>query len=79
MISKLVADLLSCFTNLCQIIAPKKIVNNERSKKKLPSPIHDDFHAHIVETNLKTQASNMHEESKEKVKKKFPHIFIEER
>ena len=39
----------------------------------------DDFHAHLVETNLKTQASNMHEKWKEKVKKEFPYIFTEER
>ena len=33
--------------------------------------MYDDSHAHLVETNLKTQASNMHEKSKEKVKKEF--------
>ena len=38
----------------------KEIVDNEKSKKKLPSCMYDDFHAHLVETNLKTQASNMH-------------------
>ena len=37
--------------------------------------MYEDFHAHLVETNLKTQASNVHEKMKEKVKKKFPYIF----
>ena len=41
--------------------------------------MNDDFHAHLVETDLKTQASNMHELSMEKVKKEFPYIFMEER
>ena len=40
--------------------------------------MHDDFHVHLVETNLKTQASNMHEKSMDKVKKEFPYIFTEE-
>ena len=41
--------------------------------------MYDDFHTHLVETNLKTQASNMHEKSNEKVKKEFSYIFTEER
>ena len=56
----------------------KKIVDNEKSKKKLPSHMYDDFFAQLVDTNLKTQASNMHEKSKEKVKKEFLFIFMEE-
>ena len=79
MISKLVFNLFSCPTHPHQIIAPKKIVDNEKSKKKLPSCMYGDFHAHLVETNLKTQASNMHEKPKDKVKKEFPYIFTEER
>ena len=41
--------------------------------------MHDDFHVHLVETNLKTQASNMHEMSKEKVKQEIHSIFKKER
>ena len=41
--------------------------------------MYDNFHAYLVDTNLKTQASNMHEKSKEKVKKEFPYLFMEER
>ena len=38
--------------------------------------MYDDFHAHLVETNLETQASNMHEKSKERVKKEiFLHLY----
>ena len=39
--------------------------------------MYDDFHAHLVETNLKTQKSYMHE--KNKLKKHFPYILTEER
>ena len=60
MISKLIPDLLSCPTHLHGNLAPKKVVEKERSKKKLPFCIYDDFHAHLVKTNLKTQKSNMH-------------------
>ena len=60
MISKLIPDLLSCPTHLHGILSPKNIVENEKSKKKLPSCMYDDFHAHLVETNLKTDESNMH-------------------
>ena len=79
MISKLIPDLLSCPTHFYGIIAPKKFVEKEKNKKKLPSRIYDNFHAHLVETKLKTQESNMHEKLKEKLKKHFPYILTEER
>ena len=41
---------------LHQIMAQNKIVDKEKSKNKLPSPLYDDFHAHLIETNLKTKA-----------------------
>ena len=41
--------------------------------------MNDDFHAHLVGMNLKTQESNMHEELKEMVKKYLPHLLTEER
>ena len=41
--------------------------------------MYDDYHAHLVEIILKMQASNIHEKSKEKVKKEFPYIFAEKR
>ena len=79
MISKLIPNLFSCPMHLHQILAPK-IVDNEKSKKKLPSCMYDASYAHLVETNLKTQASsNMHEMLKEKVKKEFLYIFTKER
>ena len=79
MISKFIPDLLSCPTHLHQILAPKKIVDNEKSIKKLPSYMYDDFHAHLVETYLKAQVSNMHKELNEKMQKDFPYIFTKER
>ena len=41
--------------------------------------MYDDFHAHLVETNLKIQASNVHKNLMKKVKKEFPYIFTDER
>ena len=79
MISKFIPNLLLCPTNIHEIIAPKEIVDYEKSKTKLPSCMYDDFHSHLVDTNLKTQASNMHEKLKEKVKIEFPFPLIEER
>ena len=57
MISKLISDLLSCPTHFCGILAAKKfvVVEKEKSKKKLPSCMYYDFHAHLFETDLKTQ------------------------
>ena len=45
---------------LCEILTLMKVVNKTKSKKKLPSHIHDDFHAHLVGTNFKIQESYMH-------------------
>ena len=39
--------------------------------------MHDDFHAHKVETNLKTQESNMHG-MHGKLRRSYPEIFTEE-
>ena len=36
--------------------------------------MHDDFHVHLVGTNLKTQESNMHG----KLKGLYPYIYTEE-
>ena len=74
MISKLIADLLSCPTHLRSILAPKKVVEKEKSKKKLPSCMYDDFHAHLVWTNSKTKESNMNQ----KLKEFHPYIYTEE-
>ena len=68
MISKLIPDLLSCPTHLCGIL-----------EKKRPSCMYNDFHAHLVETHLKTQESTMHENFKEKLNRHFPYILKEER
>ena len=74
MIFILIPDLLSCPTHLCGILAPKKVVEKDKSKKKLPSCIYHDFHAHLVGTNLKTQESDMYE----KMKQLLPFIYIKE-
>ena len=74
MISNLISNLLSSPTHLCGILAPKKVVEKDKSRKKLPSCMFDDFHTHFVETNLKTKESNMHE----KLTMHFPGIFTEE-
>ena len=54
LISKLIPDLLLYPTHLCHILAPKKIFQQDKSKKKHPSCIFDDFNAHLVWTNLNT-------------------------
>ena len=58
----------------CGILAPKKVAGKDKSKKKLPSHMFDDFHAILIGTNLKTQESNMHG----KLKEIFPFIDTEE-
>ena len=57
-----------------QILA-LKIVQNEKKKTKLPPCMYDNFHAHLVETYLKTQESNMHG----KLTVHFPDIITGER
>ena len=57
--------------HLHSILVPKKVVEN--NKKKLPSYMYDDFHAHLVVTNSNTQESNMHG----KLKKWIPFIYTE--
>ena len=59
-ISKPIKDLLLCCTHIFGIIPPKKVVEKKKIEKKFLSHIYDDFCAHLVETNLKMQVSNMH-------------------
>ena len=53
MISKLIPDLLTHPKHSCSILAPKKVVVKDKDKKKHPSCIYNDFHVHLVGTNLK--------------------------
>ena len=48
--------ILSCPSHLHGILAPKKVIENEKSKKKLPSHMYDDFHVHLIETNLELRS-----------------------
>ena len=73
MISEFIPYLYSCPTHLFGLLAPKKMIEKDKSKKKIPSYIHDDFHVHSVGTNSKTQQSNMHQ----KLKGLYPYIYTE--
>ena len=56
MIFKIIPDLFKCLKYFRSILASKKIVE-KRKVKKLPTCMYDEFHAYLVETNLKTQES----------------------
>ena len=60
-------------------LSSKEAVKMEKSKKKLSFQMYDDFHAHLVVTNLKTQKSSMHKKLKERVKKSFSYILTAKR
>ena len=56
---KLIPDLILYLTHLHSILAPKKVVERNANKNKFLYHMYDDFHAHVVPNNLKTQESNM--------------------
>ena len=50
------------------------MIEKDVSKKKLPSSMYDDFHAHVVGTNLKNHELIMHW----KLKRLYSYIYTEE-